>query len=145
GQLCSAINRDLITCYGVNANLSAEKQLILVSKGKLEYAGVFQEKLALLWNKYLEWCDIEWLQIDFRVGEIRVAGEIQKQIGADSVLHIDASGERKERRLASLFVVPCQAVGFDNKKPSAPVVLYPAQLSRLRHLCEAKRAAVGAP
>src|SRR2546430_2799848 len=38
----------------------------LVSKGKVECAGVFQEKLAFLWNKYLEWCDVEWLQIDFR-------------------------------------------------------------------------------
>src|SRR2546430_3525104 len=82
----------------------------LVSKGKVEYAGVFQEKLALLWNKYLEWCDIEWLQIDFRVGEIGVAGEIQKQIGAESVLYIGASDQREERGLASLFVVPCQAV-----------------------------------
>ena len=68
----------MITRYGVNANLSAEKQLILASKSKVEYAGVFQEKLALLWNKYLEWCDIEWLQINFRVGEIGIAGEIQK-------------------------------------------------------------------
>jgi hypothetical protein len=54
----SAIYRDLITRYRVNANLSAEKQLILVSKGKVEYASVLEEKLALLWNKYLEWCDI---------------------------------------------------------------------------------------
>ena len=68
----------MITRYGVNANLSTEKQLILVSKGKVEYAGVFQEKLALLWNKHLEWRDIEWLQVDFRVGEIGVASEIQK-------------------------------------------------------------------
>ena len=68
----------MITRYGVNANLAAEKQLILVSKGKVECAGVFQEKLAFLWNKYLEWCDVEWLQIDFRVGKIGVAGEIQK-------------------------------------------------------------------
>src|SRR5262249_32593768 len=78
GQFYSAINRDLITRYGVNANLPAEKQLILSSKGKVEYSGVFQKKLALLWNKYLEWCDIERLQIDFGVGEVGVAGEIQK-------------------------------------------------------------------
>src|SRR2546430_13621913 len=72
----------------------------LVSKGKVEYAGVFQEKLALLWNKYLEWCDIEWLQIDFRVGEIGVAGEIQKEIGGESVLYIDAS--RSEEHTSEL-------------------------------------------
>src|SRR5437762_14283813 len=83
GQVCSAINRDLIARYGVNANLSAEKQLILIAEGELEYAGIFQEKAALLWKIYLEGCDIEQLQIDFRIGEIRVAGEVEEQTGAE--------------------------------------------------------------
>src|SRR5947207_8109243 len=44
GQFCSAINRDLIARYGVDANLAAEKQLILVAQGEGENAGVLQEK-----------------------------------------------------------------------------------------------------
>src|SRR5213596_3511251 len=140
GQFCSAINRDLIARYGVDANLAAEKQLILVAQGEGENAGVLQEKVALLWKIYLEGCDIEGLQIEFRV-----AGEIQEQTGAESLLYIDARGQRGERGLAGLFVVPCQAVRLDNEEPSAPDIVYSAQLSRFRHLRKAKLATVGAP
>src|SRR5437763_295252 len=142
GQFCSAINRDLIARYGVNANLSAEKQLILFAEGELEYASIFQEKAALLWKIYLERCDIEGLQIDFRVGEIRVAGEIQEQTGAESILYIDACGQRGEGGLAGLSVVPCQAVRLDDKEPSAAGIVYTAQLSRFGHLRKAKGATV---
>src|SRR5438874_3826605 len=41
GQFCSAINRDLVARYGVDANLAAEKQLIVVAQGEGENAGVF--------------------------------------------------------------------------------------------------------
>ena len=135
----------MIARYGVNANLSAEKQLILFAEGELEYASIFQEKAALLWKIYLERCDIEGLQIDFRVGEIRVAGEIQEQTGAESILYIDARGQRGERGLAGLFVVPCQAVRLDNEEPAAPDIVYSAQLSRFGHFRQAKRSTVGAP
>src|SRR5437763_13177566 len=145
GQFCSAINRDLVARYGVDANLAAEKQLILVAQGAGENAGVLQEKVALLRQIYLEGCDIEGLQIDFRVGEIRVAGEIQEQTGAESILYIDARGQRGERGLAGLFVVPCQAVRLDNEEPDAPDILYSAQLSRFGHSRQAKRSTVGAP
>src|SRR5947208_4548172 len=119
GQFCSAINRDLIARYGVNANLSAEKQLILFAEGELEYASIFQEKAALLWKIYLERCDIEGLQIDFRVGEIRVAGEIQVQTGAESILYIDACGQRCEGGLDGLSVVPDLDVPLGGEGPSA--------------------------
>src|SRR5437764_8385897 len=111
GQFRSAINRDLIARYRVNADLSAEKQLILVvAEGELEYAGVFQEEAALLRKIYLEGCDVEGLQIDFRVGEIRVAGEIQEQTRAESILYIDACGHRGEWGYAGLIIIPYHAV-----------------------------------
>src|SRR5256885_15324807 len=69
----------------------------LIAEGELLYAGVFQEKAALLWKIYLEGCDIEGLQIDFRIGEIRVAGEVEEQTGAEAILYIDARSE--ERRV----------------------------------------------
>src|SRR5947208_12618384 len=131
GQFCSAINRDLVARYGVDANLAAEKQLIVVAQGEGENAGVLQEKVALLWKIYLEGCDIEGLQIDFRVGEVRVAGEIQEQTGAESILYIDACGQRGEGGLAGLSVVPCQAVRLVDKVPSAADIAYTAQLSRV--------------
>src|SRR5207302_9832269 len=145
GQFCSAINRDLIARNGVDANLAAEKQLIPAAEGEGKYAGVLQEKVALLCKIYLEGCDIEGLQIDFRVGEIRVAGEIQKQTGAESILYIDARGQRGERGLAGLFVVSCQAVRLDDKEPAAPDIVYATQLSRFGHFRNAKGATVGAP
>ena len=145
GQSYSAINRHLIARYGVDADLAAEEQLILVAEGEVEYAGVFQEKVALLWKIYLEGCDIEGLQIDFRVGEVRVAGEIQEQTGAESILYIDACGQRGERGLAGLFVVPCQAVRLDDEERSAADIVYAAQLSRFGHFRKAKGATVGAP
>src|SRR5205814_10020271 len=131
--------------YRGNGNPVGGKQLILNAQGELGFAGVFQEKAALLWKIYLEGCDIEGLQIDFRVGEIRVASEVKEQTGAEAILYIDACGQRRERGLAGLFVVPCQAVRLDDKEPSAPDIVYSAQLSRFGDLGKAKGATVGAP
>src|SRR5207248_11160573 len=106
---------------------------------------VSQEKVSLQRKIYLEGWDIEGLQIACRVGEIRLAGEIQELTGAESILCIDARGQRGERGLGGLFVVPCQAVRLDNEEPAAPDIMYSAQFSRFGHFRQAKRSTVGAP
>src|SRR5438034_1181763 len=69
----SAVNRNLIAGDGIDSDLPAEEQLVLVPQGEIEYASVFEKKLALLGNEYFEWRDVERFEIDFGIGKVRVA------------------------------------------------------------------------
>jgi hypothetical protein len=47
--------------YRINSNLTAEKELVLVTDVEIEQPSVFEEKLTLLRNEYLERCEIKRL------------------------------------------------------------------------------------
>jgi hypothetical protein len=66
--------------WGSDADLTAEKQLILIAKRKIKDASILQEKLALLGNENLEWRGVERLQIHLGIGKIGIPRHIQNQV-----------------------------------------------------------------
>src|SRR4029077_14797036 len=92
-----------------------------------------------------EGSEIEGLKVDFGVGKIGVASEVQHQVGAQTVFDVNSGGEREFRVLSGLFVVASKTVGFDDEEPAASNVLNPFQLSGLRHFGDAKGPPIGAP
>ena len=109
----------MVAGHRIDPDLAAEKQLVLIAKAKVEDACIFQEKLTLLWNKDFEGCDVERLQIDFCIGEIRIPREIQNQIGSKTVFQVNARREREFGVLTRLLVIPGQSVRLHDEEPSA--------------------------
>ena len=66
----------MIAGDGIDADLAAEKEEILIADVEVEDAGVFEKKLALFGDKDFEGSEIERLKVHFGVGEIGVAAEI---------------------------------------------------------------------
>src|SRR6267378_8274465 len=101
----SAVYGHLLASHRIYSNLTAEEQLILISNIKIKDSGVFEEKLALLRNKDFERCQIEWLKVDFGVGKISVACEIQDDVGGEAVFEVDSTRQREFRVLSGLLII----------------------------------------
>src|SRR4029077_1030654 len=95
----------LIPRHRIDADLAAEEQQVLVTHIEIENSGIFQEKLALLRNKNGKRSQIELLLVDIRGGKIGIPREVQNNVRANSILDIQAAGERKCWILSRLLVV----------------------------------------
>src|SRR5262249_41955165 len=115
----AAIDGNLLPGYRVDPDLTAEKQLILVTDVKVKHARIFEKELPFLWDQDFERRDIEGLKIDIGIGKIGITGEIQHHVGAEAILNVQSAGDGKSRVLPGLPIIPGQAVGLDDEEPSA--------------------------
>jgi hypothetical protein len=131
--------------HRIDSNLTAEKQLILVAEVEIEHSRVLQEERTLLGYEYFEWREIEWLKIDFGIGEVCVTGKIQDEVRTEAVFDIESAGQRELGVLPCLFVILNQSVGFYDKKSSASDIGYPRQVPCFRDFRDYESSSVRAP
>ena len=145
GQLGAAVYRDLIPGEGIDTNLTTKKQLIPVAQGKVENSGIFQEKLTFLGDEHFERCEIEWFQVHVRVSKIRVGGQVQYKVGAETVFHVDSARQRELRVLPGLLVISREAIRLHDEESSAANVFNAFEVSRLRNFRNPEGPAVRLP
>src|SRR5215469_3071896 len=72
-ELCTPIDRHLLSRHRIDSNVAAKKELVLVSHVEAEHSSILQEERPLFGNEYLERGQVKWFQIDLSVREIGVA------------------------------------------------------------------------
>jgi len=137
-SFCATLYGYLIPRHRIDADLAAEEQQVLVTHIEIENSGIFQEKLALLRNKNGKRSQIELLLVDIRGGKIGIPREVQNNVRANSILDIQAAGERKCWILSRLLVVLQQPVGFYDEEPPTSDVGDAGELTSLRDFCDSE-------